>query len=573
MNSQPRKRLTATVVALGMQLLVAAGAQAQSDPEYAVRLVSGHSIGTAVLVERGRGETTEHWLLTAYHNIQPGELLTVESLHGESTAVEELTDAPMYLLRTLDVVAIKITTTGYKWLVDRQVGIARLSRDPPNTGGGIFTLGQPTLSILGRPYRPYNYRSDGGIGKRQVAQRFLPAEFVGARLRRQELLLLNDFTITYGFSGGPVFAKWDATHALVGLIQGGDPAERRIAWATPADEIEKALRNLSSAESLGRADSMEAGQQWPIPEFRSHVYGRAFHDALIRVDRVTPDPLVFGRGLSTSVEVRVLIAGGHARGVRTAGEESGADHLVLDPEVPNGVIHETGLESVDRRNGFINFKYAFRVTSAFVGKRVRFPLVLKGAGPRELGRVEIDGAVVSDDRFEYALGAGFGHVFGGSFAVSRIVLNLAPEWNLLPPMTTLALRVGGGLSVLVGEGLTFFGPTQKVLDTDSFTSGGASVELMPELRFWRDRLVGLRLAAGVQLDVFAFDKYSYRVAVPLQLAVALQINDHSLVPRVQIAYESSPGVNWVREDDLARHRLPQAGHISAGIEVSYIKGL
>jgi hypothetical protein len=561
----------AALCSLLLVLGIAAPVAAQHNPT--LRLKADNATGTAVLVERtastetGGGEL-QTWLLTAYHNIYKKTEVRLEDGYGQSVGLDALADAPICVLTALDVAAVRISPAGNQWLGAR-VDAARLSRSVPDTDGGTYALGNPKLRILGGDYYPYDYRAEGGVGKRQLASLAIPNQYLAPAVRDQDLLLLNDFTITYGFSGGPVFAKNDDSRTLVGIVQGGDASKGKIAWATPADLIDQALDHTDACAPV--AYPFGPGTNWPPQGFHATTYSALDSPARISVDAWTPNPLHFHRDESQTVALRVRVARSQGDGeAHDAGSE-----IVIDPLEVAGLELEAGLDARVPNQDFIDFSYAFHVTSAFKGKQIRIPFVMRTADQTELQRFAIDGTVEADDTFEWAIDAGGDYVPSTAAKIGHFAFGWAPEIDLSGRGTTFALRVGAGMAFLFTGRRTLAPVDETVLDRSDLFAPGLRIEVLPELRLWRRDRVGLRVAFGTVTDVYFFGGPHglglVRLGIPVQASLALQISGHTLLPRVQVAYEHEPGVDYKYQQNLfERAPLRSAWRASVGLGCSYV---
>jgi hypothetical protein len=545
-----RKRLI--VVLLAAWMAGANIASAQVSP--AVRVSADSASGTAVLVQADGVPGT--WLLTAYHNLYRARVVSLENHNRQLRKLSEISDGPLYVLSNLDVVAVRIHEAGTRWL---GVTPARLSTSLPDADGGTFGIGNPKLILLGKEYYPYNYRADGGIGKRERANVVL----TGLRLRHdvaeQDVLLLNDFTITYGFSGGPIFAKGDPSRTLLGIVQGGDASAGKIAWATPADSIARALQNLAEAKSL----SLPLGVSTPWPErgFQDSVYSDRSSPPRFRVDDYTPNPLTFHRGQRTDLELRVLVSS-HPNDART--------EFVIDPlDVPD-IEHVSGLDPQPLGDGFFNFRFGLVPAAWFDRPRVTLPFAVRDANGKELARFPVKAWLASEQQFEGSIGLALDTAPTPEMLAARVSVGVAPELDIAANIS-FALRVEAGLSMVVGQSETR-DPSRRIRVAEANVFAlGPGVRLLPELRFWRYRLLGLRVAAGAFAELFYTDALRWRVGFPLQVGIPIQLDNHALVPQLQVAYERAPIDNY-RYDGNLTALTPQdrVWAVSFGAGCSYV---
>jgi len=532
-------------------------AAAQTSP--ALRLKSGATTGTAVVVSReaAPGPSDELWLLTAYHNVVAQQAVTVEDAFGESRALSEIGEGAPCLIASLDVFALRVSASGAAWLTAR-VKPARLSSTLPSTDLGTYALGNPKLRILGQDRYPYDYRTEGGLGARRPAGSVLPASALSTAVADKDLVLLNDFTITYGFSGGPVLAKGDAQQTLVGIVQGGDPTTKKIAWATPADLIADALAAQPSA-----CAELPAGTAWPKQGFHSSVYGAIDSQARIAVDDYRPNPLTFVRGTAKPVSIRVLIAGAHDGGMRGTGYE-----ITIDPQPVPGIERTAGLRVGRMQDGFVTFTYVFTVTSGFEGRDAELPFTLRTQNGRELDTFTIEGEVERDDYVELQAQAGLDYDPGASLFIPHAALGVGIEFDLAGSGVTLIPVFAIGIANLRVDRLTF-DPVGERLQTRELSAWGPHLQLSCELRLLRREGFAPRFALGAVGDVFSFDDARgvdrMRIAFPLQISGAIQLRRWSLVPYVRAAIERAPGVDYRYLSLLARDTQPGAWHASFGL--------
>jgi hypothetical protein len=518
-------------------LALAASTSAQMSP--AVRVSADASTGTAVLVQADGVSGT--WLLTAYHNLYRTRVVSIENHNRQLRKISEISEGPLYVLTHLDVVAVRVHDAGARWL---GVTPARLSTTLPDADGGTYGIGNPKLILLGKEYYPYNYRADGGIGKRERANVALTGLTLSQDVAEQDILLLNDFTITYGFSGGPLFAKGDPSQALLGIVQGGDASTGKIAWATPADSIAAALTNLGNATPL--SIPLGASTAWPERGFQNSVYSAATSPPRFRVDDYTPNPLTFHRGQRTDVELRVLVSS-HPNDPHT--------EFVIDPlDVPD-VEHVSGLDPQPLGEGFFNFRFGFVPAASFDRPRVTLPFAVRDAKGNELARFPVKAWLASEQQFEGSIGVALEQAPTPEMLAARVSVGVAPELDIAPNIS-FALRVEAGLSTVVGHSETRDPSARsRVLEADVLALG-PSARLLPELRFWRYRLLGLRVAAGAFAELFYTDALRWRVGFPVQIGIPIQLDSHALVPQLQVAYERIPIDNYRYAGSLTA-RVPE----------------
>ena len=545
-----RTRSVAMLVAAWSMLV----AQTSAQVSPAVRVSADAVTGTAVLVQADG--SSDIWLLSAYHNVYRTRVVSIENHNRQLRKLSELSAGPLYVLTDLDVIAVRIHESGARWLGATP---ARLSTSLPDAGDGTYGIGNPKLILLGKEYYPYNYRADGGIGKRERANVVLTGLSLSAGVAEQDILLLNDFTITYGFSGGPIFAKGDRTQTLLGIVQGGDASAGKIAWATPADLIAGALQNLADAKSLGLP--LGASTAWPERGFQNSVYSAESSPPRFRVDDYTPNPLTFHRGQRTDVELRVLVS---------SQPNNPHTEFVLDPlDVPD-VEHVSGLDPQPLGEGFFNFRFGFVPAASFDRSRVTLPFAVRDAKGNELARFPVKAWLASEQQFEGSIALALDSAPTPEMLAARVSVGVAPELDIAANIS-FALRVEAGLAMVVGHSETRDPSARtQVLETNVF-AWGPSVRLLPELRLWRYRILGLRVAAGAFAELFHTDALRWRVGFPLQVGLPIQLNNHARVPQLQVAYERGPIDNYRYEGNLTAVMLQdRLWSFSFGAGCSYV---
>ena len=269
------------------------------------------SVGTAVLIEL---EDDTLWLITAYHVIWRQSNVVVK---GNNTEADFYSLGSLCVVPRLGIAAVKIDDDRINIFNSNNLDAfpASLSSERiPATD--VSSYGHPRL--LNTAYWEKFYTS-GSIGGYKLAQAVLVnyPDVINRVAYRTTLMVINDFTISPGYSGGPVFGKTDSTTVL-GIIQGGIGREN-VVWAIPASDIKTALEHEEEfCESESNRRSVP--EIWPQRGFNDAVYsgleetgnietnGMAKKAMLLSTTAEIPIPLHEGSPFFTGVSLSPLFA-------------------------------------------------------------------------------------------------------------------------------------------------------------------------------------------------------------------------------------------------------------------------
>jgi hypothetical protein len=342
----PHGRLAALLLWAVLQpaALAADACTPAGDPSAAtlrlrVETQEGHRTGSAAYLRSARDG--RRYLATAYHLVHGATAIRAA---GRSAALTQDLTAPLdraWLLPSRDLAvfpcgegcraALEGTTLARRplTLVDRP---ARF----PAPDSAVAVSGNPRLRVLGHD-RPL-----ANVAVAATVLRYAPAERVLGRHAppgaAAELLVLSDYAVAPGFSGGPV--AWSASNfcrdaELAGVLQGGDPSRaERPSWAIPAAALRQAIAGEDAAPF--------PPARWPPPVFPQSVPAfaaeRPFLELVDWWPRPKGDPETQPPALALpdgeSVELAVVVRLGGATG-RLVPRLNAQDwlHVVASPPV------------------------------------------------------------------------------------------------------------------------------------------------------------------------------------------------------------------------------------------------
>jgi hypothetical protein len=530
--------------------LSAVGARADSS----LRLDVGDSRGTGVLVLRDG----EPWLLTAYHVLReqvcaPGrDCVQLVAAKGQSFGLGEVSDGQVCVVGQLGLAAARVTKRGLTALSRAGVEPARLSSERIAEGDAVIAIGNPTIEILGHPSAPFNYVGSGQIAARSAAETLLPASAL-IEARKTELLLVDGFTITYGFSGGPLFRSRERDGQLLGLVQGGDAQRMNRSWAIPADLIHAALP-CDDASKLGYPFAGTTG--WPndgfaeTHEFKSPLRYATSQEPFATVTAVVPRPLTFHCGTTQQVTVQM----------RFADPRGHAALLVLPKGLP-GVEHVEGIPTWRRATSpdatLWEASWGLGIAPDMPAGPFNMPFEVRDAMNGEtITSFEIPASVLRERAWMLgvSIGADFPIASDSERFTSHATLRTGPVWPVWERVDgAFALQLGVGPSLLIASQRSL-----APLESESFEemptepSLGLAVELLAELRIRERSDLGLRFGVGARYEGFWFDHpygasggRKYQGSFPVEITLAVKTGAaSSFLIRTRVAYCIPPTLDW-----------------------------
>ncbi len=545
------KRLWPFLVAL---LILTFGCAAQGSS--AMRLVlkengKERTIGTAVLVRHEE----KHWILTAYHVIRgricsdgaPCIFLAVQNL--SQTPLTKTTLPRVSIFPELGLAAFEVTPTGLAELhAQLKVIPAQLTTQVFGEGTPVVAVGNPEIQILNVKAAPVNYVGAGTVGLRRSAGSLLPPSAVRPVTAEIDLLFVDGFTITYGFSGGPMFRQDEMDGRLVGIVEGGDAQRKNRSWAVPADVIYDRL--ATGAGVIVRENPFGNAETWPADGFKdNNVYGSllGFPSAdqrRVDIRSITPTPLPplpLGGTITVGVVARFP-------------DKTAFDETFVLPLPPRGIRVTTRYRRFDHDSSDSpgQFEWSIEATSDAPLGLVSIPFEVYAGNNRELlGRFEIEVDVVNPKTIALAFSGGYDYenVDGNPLSALHALVELQIGALAWPARRVVFVaKAGLGFASLRASQKTFAPLKPEVLWTEPSWNPGVRLQGLVELRWLGPKAISLGLASGFVFESFVDRTRNLSVSnpeltrksVPLEFSVAYR----SLVVRPRVSYYfSNPKVN------------------------------
>jgi hypothetical protein len=510
-----------------------------------LRLDVGDSRGTAVLVLRDG----EPWVLTAYHLLReqvcaPGrDCVQLVSATRQSFGLTDISDGRVCVVGQLGLAAARVTKSGLAALSRAGVEPAQLSSDRVAEGDAVIAIGNPEIEILDQPSAPFNYVGSGQIAARNAAETLLPGSAL-IEARKTELLLVDGFTITYGFSGGPLFRTRERDGLVLGMVQGGDTRHMNRSWATPADLIHAALP-CDDASTLDYP--FTKATHWPkdgfaeTHEFKTPLRYATSQESFATVRAVVPQPLTFQGGTTRQVTVLMQFADprAHAALLVLPRARSGIEHIEGIPAwretSPDGALWQASWRlriAPDMPAG--PFEMLFEVRDAVRGETItvfRLPARAERESTWTLGiSIGADVPIASDSQR-----------FG-----SHALIRTGPVWPVWDRMDgALALQFGVGPMLLNARRRTLPPLGTEPLEETSYEGLlGWGLELLPELRIAERTDLSFRVGGGARVELFSYDLPArasggrkHQLSFPVEGTLAVKTGETSnFLVRTRVAY-------------------------------------
>lgn len=508
----------------------------------AMRLTAGKSVGTAVLVKLDDAA----WLLTAYHVIKGHHCdsaricVALAVQNSPAIALASVAKDLSVILPELGIVAFEVTSSGLTSLAKVGVTPALLGPQVFGAGASVVAVGNPTIRILNQESAPFNYIGSGTVSLRRSAGSLLPPTAVQPATADTDLLFVDGFTITHGFSGGPLFLQGELDGRLVGLVEGGDAKQRNRSWAVPADIIYERLKSRQGA--IERDKPFRSSNPWPADGFKDdNVYGNilgfnADADDRVRISGITPTPLP---PIPLGGAIRVGVIANFA-------DDAAYRQTFIQPLPPPGLRIDASHENLGHANGtgMLQLEWSIEATRDAPFGKLTIPFEIRTGAERQLvGQFDIGVSVANPHAVAFSLQSGFDyssvdgtplfspHVFG-EFELGFLI---APRRRLL-----LVPRVGFGYASLYAS--------QKTLAQNGVIMGakeegwhsGVRVQALVELRWLKSKAVTLGVASGIVYESFvertrndsADPAELSRTSIPLEFPVTYRW----LVVRPRVSY-------------------------------------
>jgi hypothetical protein len=451
--------------------------------------------GTAVWVTY----SNENWLLTAYHVLRgvkcasstEGCVHVTAGEHQPPLALATLSTEEWRLMPSLGVMALRLSADGVAKLKQTGASPSLLRKEAIScVGQAVVAVGNPTYEILKRKVPSYNYVGSGDVGARSSVYDLLPLNAYESIARQTPLLVLNGTTITYGYSGGPVFFQSGPNaQYLLGLVQGGDPDDGTKSWAIPADVI---AEQLSAATASGVSAAFAAGYNWPADGFKSSVYSRM--DKKMEFAS-TPDPLTITYG--KPFELSIMLPSGDPRLAKAGLPKIVAEHGLSVREPTQA--EEEGLVQTWRWSLVFNGPKTSKLEIHLEWGGKTFDLEATVLCPPHLLAVEAG--------FDMPLGKMNPNGLPSMSRPWRVSGPVSYRWGFKDTCPScIGLRFGGPLAVLSAERNTY-APIgdDRLSQKPRKMLWGMRLEILLDARVELSRSTWLGLAAGISGEWYPYD--------------------------------------------------------------------
>lgn len=511
------------------------------------------------------------WLVTAYHNIhgkkcsQPSCMIAIVGEDENRLPIAQLVDTGFCVFPELGVAAARVSANGATLL--EQSGAKAAVLGPavsPGTVNAVVAVGNPELSVLKQSSQPFDYIGAGNVGTRAAANTILPPKALNAIAQTTPLLFIDGFTITYGFSGGPVFASGNVDGTVLGMIQGGDPLNKNRSWAIPSDLIYAALHG-TCAPSI--AVPLAATQSWPPDGFLSSLYSRE-DEALVDVLEVTPTPRVLEIGEKSQISIAFRWNG------------SKPPSLLIRPNLDRlrWIQHTQGLSEDARPATDLRIVANFElVAKEGAPAHIVLPIEFVDADAnRVLSTVELPFTIEYPAPAVWDLSLGL--EFLNSDPLTSLQLDYAPVWPFADKTWQFALRFGVGADMLY-RNREVRDPVGRILDRASAKPFyGLRGLALAELRCIERPLFGFRADLGFVADYLAFSAVAgtadsvrhYRAGPTASVGGSIRaISGGAIVLRIRGTYAAPPTLDSQYTGFSDVSAVATQYRPSAGLELSY----
>ena len=225
---------------------------------------------SAFVIHKGR-----HYIVTSYHVVRDQtEVYVAYNDKAGYDPLKGIVEDQFVANPSTDMAVFRCTETGVKAITgskfNRKASV--LANDnAAEKGAGVLVVGNPLVRLfqgtsVERKYYPLNIVasatvSDIGPAKEKIGDS-IARESAGAT----QLLILDSFKITFGFSGGPIAIVDNRGRVvLVGLLQGGDPVSGVSSWGVTAKDIAGAIESDPNVK-------LSQPSHWPTALFAEKAY-------------------------------------------------------------------------------------------------------------------------------------------------------------------------------------------------------------------------------------------------------------------------------------------------------------
>lgn len=486
--------------------------------------------GTAVLVQSDDGQL---WVLTAYHVIdRVGAACLITRPGRPGIDILEVSDGPFRIVPRLDLAAVRVSAKGKDLLTKAGLKPAKLVAQAPKTSGRqVLMIGNPKIMLQGgrRVDIPY-YHTVGVVAATPIAaEKLLPRTHLGPDAIKTQLLMINDFVVTEGFSGGPLFRPTDEHGIFLGMVQGGDPESGKYSWAIPADDIHQAVTQscVDTAKCYEVAPFTDE-TVWPSRGFLDSLYAGATQD-LVTIEAHRPAQPVFEVGEWTKIVFRVAVAG----------FESAQGAIRIEPDLPRdeSVEWDGVSTSSELRDGFHEFPLRIRVTHRYADGSFTLRGRIQDNHRRVLSEFQVPGTVAASKSGHFAILVDAERRLGSPVQYfGRVALGFQGGADLTPQHRIVrAVEFGWASAWLERRAI---GPAEsRLLETGWLWGNGVHLQGTFGYEYQPVRSWGVRASTGLLLQLYSMDGALFaRGGFPLLVGTSYQSGNHALRMRASISY-------------------------------------
>lgn len=509
-----------------------------------MRITAGKSVGTAVLVQQDQ----RFWILTAYHVIRGFRCTSLESCVQVSIQnrppklLFDVTLPKAYIISDLGIVAFEVSKAGETKL--SQVGIVPaelVEKKFSDRGASVVAIGNPTIRILDQQSAPFNYVGSGTVGTRSCAKALLPQNVVLPPTAETELIFVDGLSITYGFSGGPLFLENEIDGRVVGIVEGGS---KEKSWAVPGELIYERLKN--GTEIVIRDDPFQTSGAWPADGFKdTHAYSNVLpytnpEQNRVVIRDISPLPLP-DIPLNAKVTVGITVE---------FADQATYRKTQIHPRPPAGIV----VASLDKNHtanldyGLLQLEWTVEASRGSPLGIINIPFEIRISDDREpIGRFELPFRVVDTDSISLNLFTGTNYTRADKTNVYSYRLGVETQLRtaIYPEKKVfLVPRLALGVAVLNANQKNYFPDGHDINEHSETYNPGIYFDALMQVRVLRETL-SYGLATGLSYESFrdktrnGLNDHSEltRVSVPLEGFVA--IRGLALRPRLSYYFKNA----------------------------------